>query len=523
MKKTTYFLGLALIVFMASCSLEYLKNPIKADFSADPPNCSTPDCNVQFTNLSIGDNIVKYLWDFDDGVTEGNMETNPQHFFEFPGDYCVKLTAYNKDGDSSTTMIYVTVGAITFEKYGTTIGSADGISQGKSGIELSHGGYIVTGSALGTAGSDGYEVVFWRLDEKGSDLWNKTKHHSPDGIDSYDVGNSIIETSGGDLVVCGTSDIDPGPTSQEDYNILLLKVNGSNMASTVYIDETFGNNSCNSATANCRDQGYSIQNTSDGGYIMVGTSYSYATGNGTGPSKILVVKTTNGGVLDSSFDQNGLKSIGAATGAGNSQGYCVRQTSDNGYIICGSSVSSAGDKDIRLIKLSNTGDIIEWNPSYRNISGNSLIKDDEARSVRQLSDGSYIVCGYTSSIGNGSTDVFLLKVKPDGSPEWFRTYGGPSSDSGYDVDVLKNNEGFIFVGSTQSFTYGKNDVYLVKTNLMGDDLWSQQPRHFGKENNDEGFSVQQTSDDGFFITGHGTVQGSTKDKIYVIKTSKNGR
>jgi hypothetical protein len=91
---------------------------------------------------------------------------------------------------------------------------------------------------------------------------------------------------------------------------------------------------------------------------------------------------------------------------------------------------------------------------------------DWGYSVGQTSDGGYIISGGASSYGEGKGDILLVKVHPDGSTMWTRTYGGTSAEFGFSVRQTADG-GYVIAGSTSSFGEGLHDVYLIKTDENG--------------------------------------------------------
>ncbi|MCH7761397.1 hypothetical protein IIA15_08395, partial [candidate division TA06 bacterium] len=134
---------------------------------------------------------------------------------------------------------------------------------------------------------------------------------------------------------------------------------------------------------------------------------------------------------------------------------------------------------------------IAFEKTYGDTSG------DWSWSVRQTSDGGYIITGRTESYGAGEWDVYLIKTNSSGDTLWTRTYGGTSRDEGRSVQQTLNG-GYIIAGWTQSFGVGLSDVYLIKTNSSGDTLWT---RTYGGSAWDVAHDVQETYDGGFIIVG----------------------
>jgi hypothetical protein len=254
--------------------------------------------------------------------------------------------------------------------------------------------------------------------------------------------------------------------------------------------QTYGGNS--------DDGGWSVQQTSDGGYIITGITESF----GSGGDDVYLIKT------DSIGDTLWTKTYGTSD---HDWGMSVKETPDGGYIITGSKPLKGSGSDVYLIKTNSSGDTL-WTKGY---GGNSF---DEGNDVEVTPDNGFIVVGYTRSYGSGLSDVYLIKTDSIGDTLWTRTYGGGSFDEGFSVKVTSDG-GYIITGYTRSSGAGGYDVYLVKTDSLGGLLWT---RTFGGSSGDFGESVQQTSDGGYIVAGYTRSFGAGGRDIYLIKTDSLG-
>jgi hypothetical protein len=255
---------------------------------------------------------------------------------------------------------------------------------------------------------------------------------------------------------------------------------------------------------------YSVQQTTDGGYIVAGVTCSF----GAGGMDFYLVRTNSSG------DTLWTRTYG---GSNNDEAYSVQQTTDGGYIAAGFTCSfGAGGCDFYLVKTDGQGDTL-WTHAYGGIYGANSY--DLALCAQQTGDGGYIVAGFTDSTSadselpdDFSPDFYLVKTNSQGEPLWTRTYGGSCLDDAWSVQQTADG-GYIVAGRTSSFGAGFRDFYLVKTDSQGDTLWT---RTYGGSDWEIAFSVQQTADAGYIVAGRTSSFGAGNSDFYVVKTNGQG-
>jgi hypothetical protein len=307
------------------------------------------------------------------------------------------------------------------------------------------------------------------------------------GGSSMDIPLSVCQTNDGGYIVAGrTQSFGTGTT---DFWVLKLFSNGD-----IEWQKTYGGSSYDSAS--------SIQQTGDGGYIVVGSTTSF----GAGYSDILVFKLSSAGDIEWQRTYGGSDSDSAGS---------IQQTTDGGYIVAGGTSSfGARDGDIWILKLSSEGDI-EWQRTY----GGS--DSDGAGSIQQTTDGGYIVAGGTSSFGAGNGDIWILKLSSEGDIEWQRTYGGSDYDNAQSIQQTTDG-GYIVAGGTSSFGAGNGDIWILKLSSEGDIEWQKTYRGDEYDYQDAN-SIQQTTDGGYVVAGSHSSFGIIKGRdFWILKLLSNG-
>lgn len=401
-----------------------------------------------------------------------------------------------------------------------TIGSTYS-DNGRAIRQTPDGGYIVAGrvNSYGRDVSQPCEVNnAWlvKLNSTGVIEWEKNF-----GLVGNDIINSIGFTSDGGYILAGFTSLAVGWQGNEDF--LVIKVNATG---NLVWQKTFGGSS--------DDRAHSIQQTSDGGYIVAGETSS-ADGQVVGQHgqwDSWVLK------LDASGNMSWQKTMG---GTGAESAFSIQQTTDGGYIVAGSAQSNNGDvsglhggnADWWVVKLNSAGSI-----SWQKCFGSTLT--ESAYSVIQTSDGGYAVTGYAAyNDGDVVAPTFLydhfwiIKTDASGNLSWQKVYGG----NGYDVarSIRQTTDGgYIVAGHSDSPNSGNvngnasyifDNVWVIRLNTSGSLLWQKK---MGGELQDQAWDVRQTTDGGYVIVGNtnsttGDVSPRPNDfDLWVVKLGPDG-
>ncbi len=191
--------------------------------------------------------------------------------------------------------------------------------------------------------------------------------------------------------------------------------------------------------------------------------------------------------------------------------FSVIQTTDGGFVLAGLTVSNVTGEDIWLVKADMNG-VAQWNQTY---GGTHC---DEAWAVIQSADGGFVLAGSTVSNETGNRDICLVKTDINGIEQWNRTYGGTQDDEAFSV-IQTTDGGFVVTGWTESPETFCRDILLVKTDLNGITEWAQT---YGVTEGDEARSVIQTADGGFAIAGHAFFRQASWLDMWLVKTDMNG-
>jgi len=250
-----------------------------------------------------------------------------------------------------------------------------------------------------------------------------------------------------------------------------------------------------------RQEAFCVIQTNDGGYALAGYTDSY----GAGGADFWLVKT------DASGNEQWNRAYG---GPNDDEARCVIQTNDGGYALAGYTDSyGAGGADFYLVKTDSRGNEL-WSKTYGGP------KDDVAYSVVQTNDGGYALAGYTQSfgVGHGATNYWLLRTDSAGTELWNRTFGGGGDDRCYSL-IKTADGGYALAGKTSSFSIGFSQLWLVKTDANGNEIWNQT---YGGYFDNLAYSVIQTSDGGYALAGSTDAAGAGGVDMFLVKANSTG-
>ena len=197
---------------------------------------------------------------------------------------------------------------------------------------------------------------------------------------------------------------------------------------------------------------------------------------------------------------------------GADRGQGIVQLPDSSYVITGSSSSFyTGSSQAFLLKLDSTGNQL-WSKDY----GGS--ESESGRRVLYAGGSGFYVSGLTNSIGNGGFDFYLAKTDESGTLEWEKAYGGSGWERVNDA-ILAQDTGVVMIGTTTSTIDGNDDIFIVRTNSLGDTLWT---KTLGGNGDDIGSSIKKYTDSTFIIGGTIYNSDSMMTKGYMAHIQDNG-
>ncbi len=345
--------------------------------------------------------------------------------------------------------------------------------------QTSDGGYIVSGET-NSFGADAFWI--FKLNYNGKVIWQKT------------YGGAVFESAsaiqplpdGGYIMVGSTASFGAGET-----DAWVLKLNSDGI---VVWQKTYGGTVIDSASA--------IQPTSDGGYILAGSTQSFGGGN----SYAWVLKLDGDGTVEWQKAYGGTNFDSA---------YDIHPTLDGGYIVLGNIAVGGESIHVRVLKLNSDG-TVAWQKTY----GGADYETSSA--IWPTSDGGYIIAADSASVVTGIPyhfhHVWILKLESDGTVAWQKTYG--STDIHIPSAIQPTPDGgYIVAAFTVSFGAGSMDFWVLKLNSDGTVAWQ---KAYGGTDWEQAMAIKLTSDGGYIIAGQTISFGAGSGDVWVLKLNGNG-
>ncbi len=332
-------------------------------------------------------------------------------------------------------------------------------------------GYVITGFTS-SSGSGGNDLLLLKINEDGVQKWSVTF-----GGTNHDWGMDVIPTTDSNLIAVGfTSSFSITP------QIYLIKITpgGAFLWGRIY-------------GGLAAEYGYGVVEADDGGFVIVGETYSY----GAGANDLFLVKIDAGG------SQLWMKSYG---GAGAEWGESIAKTPDGGYIITGCTNSFGnGNYDVYLLRVDANGDSL-WARTY----GSSTFEG--GRTVIPIQAGGFIIGGITNRSLIDGDDAYLIGVDTAGSLQWETIIGGSGSQGINDLQELPNGR-ILAAGETSLSGFGGKDFLLLEFSSTGDSLAAET---YGASSDEEARAIVSVGDEGVVMAGYTRSFGS-QSQVYVTR------
>jgi len=433
---------------------------------------NTGDTLLTVESVSFQDTIFQIVSpDFPREIaSEGSITVTVGFFPKEEKAYSDNLVVTSDDPDESEVEIFLRGAGLKPEfephslEWSQTFGGSD-YDGAYSVQQTADGGYVLAG----WTDSYGYSPWLIKTNAMGAEQWSQT---FSSGIEAY----SVQQTTDGGYILAGWT-CDSYEISRDDALLIKTDAEGTEQWS-----QTFGGLE--------DDYVNSVQQTTDGGYILAGWTASFGVSG-----EAWLIKTDAIGTEEWSQTFSG------------AEVNSVQQTTDGGYILAGNG------SGVLLIKTDVAG-VEQWSQTF---SGT------EVHSVQQTTDGGYILAGWTwsSETAGGIENVLLIKTDAAGVEQWNQTFGGSDDANARSVQQTTDG-GYILAGWTDSYYeedgYSYRDVLLIKTDAAGIKQWDWTFGDF--MNDDEAWSVQQATDGGYIIAGYTDFYESNDCDALLIKVRR---
>jgi hypothetical protein len=334
------------------------------------------------------------------------------------------------------------------------------------------GGFIMAGysESFGQGEGDFYII---RTDAAGDSVWTRTF-----GGISDEKAYCVQQTPDVGFIIAGYTTTFGGGFS--DFYVVKTNTDGNLDWARTYGPEGYWRGGM---------FGFSIQLANEGGYSIAGSHVNFGPVSGS----FFLVRTDDIG------DTIWTRSYAGSIYGGGAR--YVQKSSEDGFILSGFSGFYG-----YLLEVRANGDTA-WARSY-NPGANCVLS-----SVEPTFDGGFIAVGSTRLVGEENSDVYIIKTDENGNFMWSHIYGGTDNDSGQSIKQV-GDRGYIIAGITHSFGSGGSDVYLLRTDLNGDTLWTNV---YGGSEDDGAYSIQQLGNSHYIVAGYTESHGSGLADCWILK------
>lgn len=479
--------------------------PPKAAFSADVESGLSP-LTVQFMNESEPGTmeITQWIWEFGDGET--SQEQNPAHIYETAGEFTVRLRVFSKHGTGEEIKeAFVQVKQLPEAVFTAapnkgltplTVVFTDASTPGSAQIKkrewtFGDGGASTEKNPSHTYTQPGKHTVSLKvITDDGEDTETKADcitvatEMLTFGGSAADQAKAIVALEDGSVVLAGDTQ-SFGAVGQDAY-LVNVDQEGVEQWSQMYggLGDDFAN---------------ALARTPDGGFIVAGgatTEHAKTTYQG-----VYLVKTDSGGnrIWSATFEQ----SLRQAANA-------VAALSDGTFFAAGSAFYSSWPV-VYTLRADALGNAIREYAPLDQVDSNVI------NGVALTSDGAIVAAGMMQTVG-AQKSMYLLKTTVNGEPLWNNTFGDGQEASG--MSVTESEEGgFILAGSRVNPGNGTTDLYLVRTDGQGNEVWSTT---LGGNGQERARSVIETSDGGIVMAGETSSSSAGLFDMYVVKLDSAG-
>jgi hypothetical protein len=339
---------------------------------------------------------------------------------------------------------------------------------GNAVFETADSGFMVIGNTF-SFGAGLEDIYLVRTDRNGDTLWTRTY-----GTPEYNQTETALPTHDGGYVIVGYL----GTSGNNRGLVLRIDAAGESLWAREYPEACVLRGACQ---------------LGDGRYAVTGSTADY-------PEDVWLAQ------LDSVGEVLWSKRYG---GSNDDWGWTVLQNPDGGYVIAGETWSfGAGHNDFYLIRTDSSGDTL-WTRTYGGPG-----PEGPSQMIR-AADGGYLIVG--GSNPTSYPDAYLVRTDSGGETLWTRRYGGPWEDEAEDVVAVDG--GYVVSGHYGWYSPESSDVWLIGLNDRGDTAWT---RTYGGNGQELAFGLRRVSDGGLVITGWTSSFGAGGADVYLIKTDSLG-